>query len=124
MKSFRSLILGALFLLLPIVPAKAQQTDFNKRASVSFNTSGSNTVIAGVAGKQICIYGLDLYLASSTTIQLFDNTTALTGAMTTTSYTKQVKSTPCYWTLPAGDSFNITLGSGVQTSGAVWYSQQ
>lgn len=111
--------------LLFAAPASAQQVTFGQRAVVSASSSGDNIVIAGVTGKRISVWALDLVLASSTTVTLKDASTALTGAMTLTQYTKPlVAGVPAYWTLGVGDNFVVNLGTGVQVSGVVWYSVQ
>lgn len=109
-------------LLLGLVAATANAQSFNQRAVVSISSSGD--LIGAVSGQQIYIYGLDLVLASSTTLTLKCGSTALTGAMTLISYSKQVIADTPYWVCPAGTAFVGTLGSGVQTSGVIWYRQQ
>lgn len=119
---FKRLLLGALLLL--ATPALAQVVTFNARAVVSAASSGDNTLIAGVSGKQVYVYGFDLFLASSTTLTLKCGTVALTGAMTLTSYSKGIASGSPYWVCPAGAAFVGNLGSGIQMSGSIWYVQQ
>lgn len=127
MKKLLAFLCG-LSLLAPWNHLEAQQATFNQRAAVSFNSSGSNTVISAVAGQTIAIYGLDLYCASAVTVQLKDGSTNLTGAIpvttNATNYVKPVMDAPAYWTLTLGNAFNISLGSGVACAGAVWYTQQ
>lgn len=119
----RRLLFGALALLLGTLPAAAQT--FNLRSSISASSSGDNTVIAAVSGKQIAIYALDLSLASGTTVTLKCGSTSLTGAMTLRAYSKSLLlPAPPYWVCAANTAFVINLGSGVQASGAVWYTQQ
>lgn len=105
--------------------AEAQIVTYNARAAISAASSGNNIVIAGVAGKRIYIFGIDLSTASSTTVQFKDGTTALTGIMTLNAYSKGLLvSSPAYWVLTAGNDFVISLGGAVQMSGAVWYAIQ
>lgn len=111
-------------LLLGLVTATANAQSFNQRAVVSGSSSGDNTLIAAVSTQQIYIYGLDLVLASSGALILKCGSTALTGAMTLTSYSKQVIADTPYWVCPLNTAFVGNLGSGIQMSGAIWYRQQ
>jgi hypothetical protein len=96
------------------------------RDSLSFASSGANTAIAAVASTPIQVYSLVLTLASSTTVQLKSGSTALTGAMTGTSFVFDFRpqarggNVPWFVTAP-GDAFVVTLGSAVQCSGQVTY---
>lgn len=118
-----TLATALLALCAPLSLRHAWGQQFNQRAAVSLGATG--VVVTGVAGKQTYVYGLDLVTASSVTVQLSCGSTNVTGAMTVNgTYSKQVIVGPPYWVCPAGVDFKLTLGSSVQTSGAVWYSQQ
>ncbi len=105
--------------------AMAQAQQFNLRAVVSAASSGDNTLIAAVSGKQIAVYGLDVSMASVTTFQLKCGSTAVTGAMTMNAYSKGILLTaPAYWVCPVNTALVATLGGAVQMSGTVWYTQQ
>jgi hypothetical protein len=95
------------------------------RDSVSCAASGANTIVTGVASTSIQVYSLILTLASSTTVQIKSGSTALTGAMTGTSFVFDFRSdrtgiVPWFVTAP-GDNLVITLGSAVQCSGQITY---
>lgn len=113
-------------LLLLVLPTAHAQQQFNARAVISAASSGNNTIIAGVTGKRIFIYGIDLSTASVTTVQFKSGaSTALTGVMTLNAYSKGlVQAGSAYWITDVGDAFVISLGGSVQMSGAVWYLQQ
>lgn len=123
---FRRLFLPlflSLALMMPLADPFAQS---NARAVISAASSGNNTIIAGVTGKRIFIYGIDLSTASVTTVQFKSGaSTALTGVMTLNAYSKgMLPIPPAYWVTDVGDAFVISLGSSVQMSGTVWYLQQ
>lgn len=120
---FKRFLLGMALAALSF-PALAQLAGFNARAVVSASSSGDNTLIAAVSGKQIYVYGLDVYLASSATLTLKCGSTALTGAMTISSYSKTITSGSPYWVCPANTALVGSLGTGVQASGVIWYTQQ
>lgn len=117
-------LLGLLAGLLAAPAAPQAQTSFNQRAVVSTATSGDQTLVAAVTGKQILVYGLDLYAASSLVVTLKCGSTAVTGAMTMTVYQKPISPGAPYWVCPASTALVATLGTSVQLSGAVWYTQQ
>lgn len=93
------------------------------QGAVSISASGDNTVIAGVAGQAIQIYGLDLACASPVTLQLKNGATALTGVMTVNGYAKPLSPARPWWTVAPGAALVITLGAAVQCSGSIWYQQ-
>jgi hypothetical protein len=98
---------------------------YNAVIPVSFDSTGDNVAIAGVEGKKIAIYGLDLFLATSGTLELKAGETTLTGAMTLTEYRKGLLlDDPAYWYVPEGEDFVLTLAADVQLSGTIWYRQQ
>lgn len=98
---------------------------YNAIQPVNASTEGATTVIAGVEGKRIYIYGLDLFLVSSTTLELKAGSDSLTNAMTLTAYQKALlMDDPAYWILPEGVDLVLSLGGSVQCSGAIWYRQQ
>lgn len=96
------------------------------RDSVSFASSGDNVVLTGSGSNTFQVYSLVLTLASSTTVQLKSGSTALTGAMTGTSFVFDLRPlfkgglAPWFVTAP-GANFTITLGSAVQCSGQITY---
>lgn len=121
----RRLLLGLLLLLPFSMAAHSQSQTFNARAVVNASASGDNTVIAGVAGKSIYVYGFDLSLAQSTTFTLKSGaSTSLTGPMTLNAYSKSATYAPAYWVTNPGDNLVINLGSAIQCSGTIWYRQE
>lgn len=123
-----ALVLGAV----SAVPAKANDRAYTRpdnagdplfTSLVVSVASTTNTMISGVANQIIRIYGFDLILASSTTMTFLSGATALTGAMTVLGYSRQPIGEPLFQ-CTVGAAFNINLGSGVQLSGVIWYSQK
>ena len=90
--------------------------------SLSFAASGDNVAIAGVAGKRIRVHGIDLALASVTTVTVKNGATGFTGAMTLNGLSKPLQEAPHY-VCDIGADFIVALGGTVQCSGAVWYRQ-
>ena len=124
----RRFFLGALLaplLALASVPASAQQAQtFNQRAVVNFTGSGDNTVITGVAGQRIYVFGFDISLSASTTFTIKSGSTALTEPMTLNAYSHGVGSAPAFFVTNAGDNLVINLGTSATAAGIIWYAQQ
>lgn len=123
MRLLKALALAALLLSTPLSLA-AQQ--FNLRAVISTAASGDSTLVAASSGKSINVYAIDLVPASSVVATLkCGSSTAITGAMTiATPFIKPLTASPAYWVCPVGTALVLNLGTGIQVSGAVWYSQQ
>lgn len=106
----------------------ANFTNIDRLKSVVVNTAAGGTVeaVAAVTGKRIKVYGLFLYLASSTTVSFQSATTTLTGLMTMTSIIIQPievggRMVPIMKTV-AGEALNIAYGGLVQCSGIIFYT--
>src|SRR5215472_12557906 len=89
-------------------------------AAISINSSGANTIISGVTGEVIRVYAMVLVAAGSVTVQVEDNTNALTGAMNlATGVPLFFNFTSMPWfCCQLGDHLVLNLGTGVQVSGA------
>jgi hypothetical protein len=119
---FLGALLAPLLALVSVLPAAAQS--FNQRAVVNFTASGDTSVITGVAGKVIYIYGFDLALSTSTTLTFKSGSTALTGPMTLNAYSKQITDTSPYFVTNPGDNFVLSPGASATVAGVIWYRQQ
>jgi hypothetical protein len=93
-----------------------------KTASISTATSGANVLVTGVPGLTTRIYRVALTLAAGTII-FKDGTTALSGAMTLTSYGADDPHAYPLFVLTAGNDFVATLSGSNQLSGTIWYTQ-
>ena len=94
-------------------------------APVSFDSSGANTVIAGISGKVIRVYRLVLVPSANVTVTIQDSSTALTGGMALAAnqpLTFAFDTAPWFICQP-GDNFVINLGSGETVTGVVYYIQ-
>lgn len=94
---------------------------------INISTSGNNTVVAGVAGETITVYGMFFQCGAATTVTFYNGTTAITGPMAFTSggglNVFFGDSTPIF-TLSPGNSFIINV-SGLlpQVGGFMYYTQ-
>lgn len=93
-------------------------------APINISTSGDNTIITGVGGQVIRVFKIFAVAASSVLVTPKDGTggTAFTGALTLGSFALDFDSQP-WFTTTAGNNFVLNLGSGVQVSGSVFYTQ-
>lgn len=94
---------------------------------INISSSGDNTVIAGVAGEIITVYGMFFQCGAATTITFKNGTSALSGPMSFVSggglNVFFGDSTPIF-TLSSGSSF-IVNASGLfpQVGGFIYYTQ-
>ncbi len=94
---------------------------------INITSSGDNTVIAGVAGQVITVYGMFFQCGAATTITFKNGTTDLTGPMAFVSggglNVFFGDSTPIF-TLSAGNSLIISVtGLLPQVGGFIYYTQ-
>lgn len=89
-------------------------------ATISTSSSGDTTIIAAPSGKSIKVHRLKLSLASETTVQFKDGTTALSGPETCLTQVLDYNDDPWYRTT-VGNAFVLSLGAAVQCGGTVWY---
>lgn len=117
-------LLGLALLALAIAaPAHAQT--FNQRAVVSISSaSGDRTVITGLSGKTISVYGFDLSLSATTSVTLKCGSTALTGAMPMNAWSKPVTQAPAYFVCAGGSNLVINLGTSASMGGVIFYRQE
>jgi len=98
-------------------------------AAINIDSSGDNSVIAAASASIIRVYRMFLIPASAVAVTFKDGTgggaTALTGAMSLAAnqfVDFNFQGEP--WFVCSNDSpFNINLGSAVQVSGRVYYTQ-
>lgn len=95
-------------------------------ASVSFSSSGDNTVIAAVSSKVIKVYKVVLVFAGAANITIKDgSSTALTGVMSMLangSITLDNDGQP-WFTTSASNALVMNISAGVQVSGRIYYTQ-
>jgi hypothetical protein len=92
---------------------------------INVSNSGSNTLIAGKAGQIVRVYKLALSAAGAVTVEFLDGINALTGAMSLATGVPLVfglDSQP-WFVGSAGNDFDLSLGSGVQVSGVILFTQ-
>jgi len=136
------LVAGALFSSLYWLasPASATVTTTNvssprqltavQRAAVSDNTGTAITLVAGVAGKRIQLWGCTFTTASGTTLEFKSGTHSLTGAMSalTIQIDPPAGPVPATQAIPwletnAGEDLTVTAGGAVLVTGQIMYSQ-
>lgn len=92
-------------------------------ASISASSSGDNTIVAAVGGQTVRVHKIFLVAASVVTVTVKDGAgTSLTGAMTLGAMTLDLDSEPWFVT-SVGNALILNLGSAVQVSGRVHYTQ-
>lgn len=92
--------------------------------AVTTSTSGDQTAIAAVAGQTIRVYDIALACDSANALTFKDGATALSGAMKVSGLSLDMSphGRPRF-ICTKGNAFVINLGSAVQTSGTIWYTQ-
>lgn len=92
------------------------------------DSSGAITVVAGIAGQRIQVWGCTLATVSATTIEFKSGTTTLTGPMSISAIQVDAQAsggTVIPWLeTNAGDPLTINLGGTVQICGQVLWTQQ
>lgn len=94
-------------------------------AVVSCAAGSDNTLIAASPGKIVRVYRLMVVVAGDTTVLFKCGSTAKSGAMSLKangSIVLDYQNEPWY-VGAAGEAFVMTLGSAVQASGTIWYTQ-
>jgi len=96
--------------------------------SITFSSTGDNTLVAGVAGKLVQVFQIFFSAAGATTLQFKDGAggTALTGAMSFTTsqqFSLPYDTTPHFFASP-GNAFVLNSSTGVQVSGVIWFTQR
>lgn len=95
------------------------------QASLSFASSGSNSLLAAVANKTTRIHRIVLIAAGAVTLKFVQGSTDLTGVMsliTGIPFILPMSDEP-YFITAVNAAFNATLGGAVQVSGFVDYAQ-
>lgn len=101
-------------------------TEQLSRIAISCNSSGANTLLAGVSLQYVRIYAIIFTVASPVNVKLGDTTvTDFTGAMTFgvgggLLLTQQGEP---HFITAIGKGVNLNLSSAVQCSGVMWYQQ-
>lgn len=93
-------------------------------AVISCNSSGDNTIIAGVAQQTIRVFRIVLTLAAGTITIKDGASTSLTGALATNALAldPQCPGDPLFVT-SAGNGLVFNLSGANQCSGVIWYAQ-
>ena len=93
--------------------------------AVNVSSLGLNQIIAASGSQTIRIYRLLLVAATPVVLTIPSEGIAgvLTGPMTISTMVLDYQAEP-WFTMAAGEAFNLYLGSAVQVSGTVWYTQQ
>ena len=102
---------------------------FLQNAVVDTAASGNVTVVAGVTGKRIAVYGYTIVNGATTaqTVQFKSGTTVLSGAMSLSQAAGPLvvqagpSSGPLFVTVATGDALIITTSAATQVSGHVGY---
>jgi|ERR1700747_1513470 len=97
-----------------------------KIAAISFSASGDNTVVTGVSGQVVKVFGLFFTVAGATNITFKDGASnSLSGAVVLTgngsAMTLQIGPEP-YFVTASGNNFVMNSSSAVQVSGTVYYT--
>jgi hypothetical protein len=116
------LIPGTVFAQMPIRPPKIAPV------AINFSTSGNNTVIAGIAGQSICVFGIQ-YVASNATNLTFQDTgsgifsgpESMLANGSNTLALRELSQIP-YYVTGLGNGFVINSSIAVQVGGSVWYA--
>jgi hypothetical protein len=93
----------------------------------SISQTGSGNLVAGVSGQKFTVLTMLIVPASSVTMQIKSNTTALTGAIpiggagNPTSLELRPAQFGHFQTLAAGDPLVLTLGTSVAVTGYLVY---
>ncbi len=120
------MFLKTLFLSLVLAVASISghaQQSFNARAVVSTTGAANHTIVGAVTGKQVSLFGVDVSATASTTLTIKCGSTAVTGAMTLTAYSKPI-TTPAYFVCPVGTALVFTTTGSADMGGVIWYRQE
>lgn len=89
-------------------------------AIISTSSSGDTTVIAAQTGRAIKVHRVVLSLATETTVQFKDGSTAMSGPITCLEMVLDYSDDP-YFRTTAGNALVLSLGAAVQCGGTIWY---
>ena len=92
-----------------------------KEAIINATGAGEKTIIAAAAGKTYRILAIFFYLAAAEAITIKSGSTALTGAMTISSFERDFTTAQPWFICADNEAFIISLATGGQTSGRVYY---
>lgn len=89
-------------------------------------SSGNNTVIAGVAGQVIRVYGIDIAGATATAVTLSDGTTTFLGSQSTVNVLTRdpLAIGRPRWVCGSGNGFIVNLGAANAMTGMIYYDQR
>jgi hypothetical protein len=110
---------------LSVTPATTIPAARATAAVVSAASAGDNALVAADGTKVVRCYRLVLVFGGATTAIIKQGSTALTGTMTFQqggSLVLDFDEEP-WFVGAAGAALNLTLGSAVQVSGTIWYTQ-
>lgn len=94
-------------------------------ANISFSTSGSNAIVAGVAGQVVRVYKIILVTTGANTLTFLDGTTAISGGFglpSNGSIALDMDGTPWFST-SAGNAFNISTSGATAIGGVAYFTQ-
>tara|TARA_R110000868_G_scaffold252541_1_gene509242 strand:+ start:860 stop:1174 length:315 start_codon:yes stop_codon:yes gene_type:complete len=93
------------------------------RVAISAASSGSNELVAAVAGTQIRVTNFALVAVTAVTVQFKSASTALTGVMSmgATGVLAPGPDLQGHFITASGEALNLSLGGSVQVSGWLTY---
>lgn len=93
--------------------------------AISFSSSGSNQVIAGIAGQIIRVWKIFFIVSATTAITYQDGSNAVSGALGFSANEGMVLDfdTKPWVTCGISNAFNLNSSNAVQVSGTVYYTQ-
>lgn len=102
-------------------------TSAMSRQPINASTTGNNTLVTGVSGQTIRIWGMLIVFSAATTITIKDGTsTAITGAMPLLAdgdiYLQKQCEDP-YFVTSASNAFVISQSGSASMTGVLWYTQ-
>lgn len=83
--------------------------------------AGANVLVAGVAGKKIWVYGIDVNLAEAGTVQLLADAIPLSGVIPTVRWDLTLNE-QAYFVAQEGEDLILDISAGA--GGTLWFRQQ
>ena len=99
-----------------------------KQAKIDTASSGDNTIVAAVSAETIKVWKIFFWVNGTVSVTIKDGAgTNLTGAMAMVAqnqFNKWLDETVPWFVCTQGNALVINLGSAIQISGRVYYTQQ
>ena len=118
-----------LFVLACVAPASAQQFSSGlalKTTIINIAAATTTTVVAGVAGQKISVYGMELFCNGANNITILDSTPTtlvpIQAFVASQGSMRDLRFWP-WFTTASGTGFQITTSKTAQCSGNVYYTQ-